>query len=371
MSSSLRVMHVVLSLSPGGAERLVVDLSRRLAPGVPVSICCLDLGGAWAAEAEAAGIPVMSLGRKPGFHPGLGRRIAALASRQGATVLHCHQYSPFVYGSIAGLLRPGLRVVFTEHGRVSEAGPSEKRKWVNRVLGLRPNQIVAVSNELRGHMIAEGFSPARVAVIHNGIEPGELVTSSSVNRARQLLGVPASIRVVGTVARLDPIKRLDLLIEAFANVTRVVPHLRLAVVGDGPDRHRLERLAADRGVLESVVFTGTHAHARELMPAFDVYVNSSASEGVSLTVLEAMAASRPIVATRVGGTPEVLQHDVSGILVPAGESRPIGDAIIGLLGDDERRATLGLAAHARVVGHFSLERMAQEYLAVYTGGAAR
>src|SRR5262245_6119559 len=151
-------MHVVLSLSPGGTERLVIEIVRRLIPrSIGSLVCCLDDAGEWATELYQVGVPVVALNRAPGFRPGVARSIAKLARVHQVDVLHCHHYSPFVYGQMATLLQPRLRVVFTEHGRLSDAPPSRKRQIVNPVLGRLPHAIYAVSADLRQHMIAEGF----------------------------------------------------------------------------------------------------------------------------------------------------------------------------------------------------------------------
>jgi L-malate glycosyltransferase len=361
----MKVMHVVLSLRPGGTERLVVDLCRAMQPDVPSCVCCLDEAGDWAAGLQEDGIDVVVLGRTPGFHPSLGRRIAAAARERAVTVLHCHQYSPFVYGSLAGLLVPALRVVFTEHGRISDAPPSRKRALVNRVLGLRPDRIVAVSHELRDFMIAEGFRPSAVGVIHNGIDAGPAVAPGDRERARQRLGLPPTGMVIGSVARFDPVKRFDVLMRAFRAVAQEEPGARLVLVGDGPERARLEALADECGVRPAVAFTGIRHDARALMPAFDVYANTSDSEGISITILEAMATSLPVVATRVGGTPEIVEAGASGELVAAREEAGIAAALVQLLRDPQRRSAIGDRARARVVDRFSRTRMVQQYLEAY------
>ncbi len=367
MSRELRVMHVVLSLEPGGTERLVIDISRRMNADVPTSVCCLDQAGAWAPQLRAAGIPVAVLGRRPGFHPALGLQIAELATAQGASVVHCHQYSPFVYGSFAGMRRPSLRIVFTEHGRLSDDPPKAKRIWANRVIGWWPDSVVAVSDDLRRHMIAEGFPPSRIDVIHNGIEPGPETDGSACQAARRELGVPADAFLVGTVARLDPVKGLEVIVQAFSTIVAHVPEARLVLVGDGPERQRLEELAVRLGVASCITWAGFRSDARALMAAFDVYVNTSTSEGVSLTLLEAMAASRAVVATRVGGTPEVIVHGTSGLLVPARDPGAVAETILALHQDAGRRQALGAAGRSRVVERFSFDRLIRNYLAAYEG----
>src|SRR4029453_12233780 len=123
-----RVLQVALSLNPGGTERLVVELAARLHRELPTMICCLDEPGSWAREVEARGIQVRALGRTPGFRPQLSFALAHVASEHRADVIHAHHYSPFVYSCLALLRRPSVRLVFTEHGRLSDTPPSSKRK---------------------------------------------------------------------------------------------------------------------------------------------------------------------------------------------------------------------------------------------------
>src|SRR5688572_20541271 len=126
-SFMLRVLHVVHALDPGGAERLVIEMIRGMQNRVDSFVCCLDRAGDWAPEVQSLGVPVKTLVRKPGFHPLLGRKIAEIAREHRIDVLHCHQYSPFVYGSFARLLHPRLKLVFTEHGRLADAHISWRR----------------------------------------------------------------------------------------------------------------------------------------------------------------------------------------------------------------------------------------------------
>jgi hypothetical protein len=158
---SLRVLQVVLSLDPGGTERLVLELVRRLQRDIPMAVCCLERDGAWAADLRREGVTVTALGRETGFHPSLGRLVADLAGTHDATVLHCHHYSPFVYGCLARLWSPRLRIVFTEHGRLSDSGPSRKRRLANAVLARVPAAVFAVSNDLKDHPSPRGSPPAR------------------------------------------------------------------------------------------------------------------------------------------------------------------------------------------------------------------
>ncbi len=365
------VLQVVLSLDPGGTERLVVELSKRLEGRCRTLVCCLDRKGAWAAELAEHGIPVVALGRRPGFRPALGLRIAALARRHGARVLHCHHYSPFVYGTIATLARPSLSLAFTEHGRLSDAPPSPRRRLANRVLGQVRGRFFAVSADLSRHLVAEGFPPDRLEVVRNGIPLGRKPDGPDYERARFLLGVPRHKFLIGTAARLDPVKDLGTLLGALAILRRVVPDAELAVIGEGPERERLEAVARAAGVERAVRFLGYRADARLLLPGLDAYANASTHEGVSLTVLEAMAAALPVVATHVGGTPEVVVHGETGLLVPPRSPYLLALALHALGADPDRAHEMGLRGRLRAEKRFDILRMVEEYHEVYRGLAER
>jgi glycosyltransferase involved in cell wall biosynthesis len=363
MNTGARVLQLVLSLNPGGTERLVVELASRLHPRVPMAVCCLDEAGLWASALQERGIRVSVLGRQAGFRPGLGRRVAHAAAQHGATLIHAHHYSPFVYGAIARLWRPSTRLLFTEHGRLSDAGPSPRRRAVNRLLRLAPQGVFAVSADLKRHLVAEGFPPQSVRVIYNGIDPVSDGLDADRNRIRQMLGVGDDVLTIGTVARLDPVKDLGTLIESVSHLI-AERRVRLVIIGEGPDLTRLKHTAAARGVSNDVTFVGHRDDVRRWLTAFDVFANSSTSEGVSLTILEAMAAGLPVVATAVGGTPEVVDAS-TGYLVPPRDPVALAAAIRSLAKDVPRRATLGRAGRQRVATSFTLDRMVEDYRKAY------
>jgi glycosyltransferase involved in cell wall biosynthesis len=359
-------MQLVLSLSPGGTERLVIEIVRALAATIDSIVCCLDEPGAWADELTTIGVPVIALSRTPGFHPSLARRLSRLMKEQRIDVVHCHHYSPYVYGALAATLTRGVRVVFTEHGKLSNHGPSRKRRLVNPILSRLPGRLCAVSSDLRRHMVAEGFPADRVHVHYNGVAMAEAPTIHARHSARRMLGIPDAAFVIGTAGRLDPVKNLSLLLESQQLLRGSVAGAQTVIVGDGAERASLERVAMRLGVADSVIFAGYRPDVRELMPAFDVYANCSSYEGVSLTILEAMAAALPIVATPVGGTPEVVLEGKTGRLVPA-SPRAVADAIAALAQDPHGARAMGAAGRARVIQHFSIARMVDGYAQIYLG----
>jgi glycosyltransferase involved in cell wall biosynthesis len=358
-----RILQLVLSLNPGGTERLVIELARRLHARMPTAICCIDERGAWADGLEAAGIRVHELRRAPGFRPSIGLGVARVARAHRATVIHAHHYSPFVYGALARLARPGLRVIFTEHGRLSDAPPSSKRRFANRVVGMAASGVFAVSENVKSHLVGEGWPAAAVGVIYNGIDVGPLPEARERARVRAEIGASERTLVIGTIARLDPVKDLGTLVDAMAALP-ADPATIAVIVGDGSERTALEARVHRAGVSDRIRFLGQRDDARRWLAGCDVYVNCSVSEGVSLTILEAMAAGLPVVATRVGGTPEVVD-DTCGMLIPARDAAALAAALTSLGRDPDRRATLGRAARARVEERFTIERMVSEYARVY------
>ncbi|MEO8679640.1 MAG: glycosyltransferase [Vicinamibacterales bacterium] len=361
----VRVLQVVLSLTPGGTERLVIEICRRLGPEFSVAVCCLDDEGAWAGELREHGVEVVALGRQPGFRPGIGRRIAAVARARRIDLLHCHQYTPFVYGRIAKYWRPRLKLAYTEHGRLSDAPPSWKRQLVNPVLARFDGAIVAVSHDLRDYMIESKFPSRRVDVIHNGIDVHAVPSPAERQRARRMLGLADDAFVTATVARLDPVKDFQTLLNSFALVRQAVPHAQLLVVGDGPERDALWQRAAQPDLCGSIHFLGMRPDVRAILPAADVYVNSSISEGVSITILEAMASAVPVVATSAGGNPEVLAEGGAGVLVPVRNPSRLAQAIVALAADRAGRARLATLGRRRLESSFTIQRMVAEYAQLY------
>ena len=355
-------MQVVLSLNPGGTERLVLALVRRLRTRFSMTVCCLEEPGLWAADLHAEGIAVHALRRTPGLHPALGKRIRDIARQVGAGVLHCHQYSPFVYGCLARALSPRLSIVFTEHGRLSDAPPSAKRRLVNPLISRFADRILSVSHDLRRHMVAEGLPASRVEVVHNGVDV-EPPANRARDELRAELSLPAGAIAIVTVARLDPVKHLGAALEALT-ILRRLHNVVLVIVGGGSEHEALRAQAIQLGVDDAVRWLGHRDDARAWLGGCDIYVNTSISEGISLTILEGMAAGLPAVVTAVGGTPEIVDS-TCGVLVPARDAAALADAIRPLATDSALRERLGRAARERVLSQFTLDRMVDSYARMY------
>ena len=204
-----KILQVVLSLNPGGTERLVVELVKRLRAELPMAVCCLDEDGSWGERLRREDVGVTALTRRDGFQPQLGRAIARIAARASGQRRALPSLLAVRLRVHRAAVVAGLRIVFTEHGRLSDAPPSAKRRVANRVLSHAPREVVTVSADLKQHLVAEGFPAGKVDVIYNGIDVGAAPRRRACARAS---GASSAIAdddvVVGTVARLDPVKDL-------------------------------------------------------------------------------------------------------------------------------------------------------------------
>jgi glycosyltransferase involved in cell wall biosynthesis len=352
-----------------GAEILVAETIQRLGHRLdPVGVC-LDAIGQLGEQLLASGVPVISFGRRPGLDLSVSRRMAREIRSRRVQVVHAHQYTPFFYSAIAARLS-GIRpsVIFTEHGRHFPDVVSLKRRLLNRIVFDRLADRVNAVCEFSARSLSErdGFSRRRIEVIENGIEPGRYASGEPVAALRSRLGLDPSRRYIATVARFHPVKDHRTLLKAFAEMAHLDPRADLLLVGDGPLRAAMEQAAAEAGVRSRVRFMGVRRDVEDILRACDAFALTSISEAASITVLEAMACARPIVATAVGGTPELVRDGIDGLLVPRGDAPAIAAALHRVLTDEALAGRLGASALARVRTVFTLDRTISRYHALYT-----
>ncbi len=353
----IRVVHLVLSLDVGGLEQVVLNLTRyanrdAFAPHV----LCLRERGSLADRVAALGVPVASLDC-----PRLakGRTLLRLIRRLRAWrphVLHTHNPGPHLFGALAA--RPaGVPVlVHTKHGRNH---PDRFRSVVvNRLAGRMSRCIVAVS-EATAEVArrVERVPESKLRVIHNGID----LAAFPVQPPTAALTPPRVIHV----ARLQRIKDQPTLLRAARLVADTEPGFRLDIVGDGPAGAELHALARDLKLNGHVHFLGHRNDVSPLLSSASAFVLSSRSEGVPMTLLEAMATGLPAVVTDVGGNREVVVPGETGLLVPPGSPQALADALLALWQDPERARRMGAAGRRRVEEEFDMRQVAARYEALY------
>jgi sugar transferase (PEP-CTERM/EpsH1 system associated) len=358
-SKRLRVAHVTLGLDVGGQERLLVEMARqRDAVRFDWTVVSLGARGVLAAALDVLGVPIVALEEPTGFRVGLWRRLARLFRAERFDIVHTHDDRPLIYGMPAAWWA-GVpwRVHTHHHGRLP--GTSWRQRALIRQASRCARHFVCVSDDSARFMREQGVTPERLRTIHNGIDLAEFAFTG-----------PRDDGPIVTVARLSPIKDVANLLRAAVSVRAAHPSARFEIAGDGPCRGELEQLARDLKLTENVVFRGEVRDIPALLARARLFVLPSQSEGISLTLLEAMARGLPVVATLVGGTPEVVAPGATGLLVPPRDAAALAEAINALFADPERGRRLGQAGRARVENSFDIRTMTRQYETLYVGAAS-
>ena len=281
--------------------------------------------------------------------------------------MHYTERAPWFYSALARLRTRAPRLLFQEHGRFYPEVDSAKRVMLNRLLVVPlTHRVTAVSADVRARLDRyEGVPERRTEVVLNGTMAERGLSPAHRAAWRASLGFGPEHRVVGTVGRLDPIKNLPMWIEAFGRASARLPALRGVIVGDGPERAEVERLLRRRGLGERVRLTGHRDDARQMTGIFDVFALASRSEGVSMAILDAMAAGVPVVATAVGGTPEIIETPEQGWLVADEDVQGFADALAEAVRDTDTNRAVGLAGQRRYEAAFTFEDMIKRYANLY------
>jgi glycosyltransferase involved in cell wall biosynthesis len=366
--TSARVVHVCKVSGIAGAENHLLSLLPGLAArGLGVHMLVLGSDAetsGFRLRLTAAGIASDRVSIRAPLDPvtfrDLTRRLRALRP----AIVHTHLIHADLHGQAAALRVPGARRISSRHN----TDPFRRRaavRWLDGRELRRVDRVIAISRAVARFTVeVEGADPAKVRTVPYGLDPA-LSSPEADRSALRMLGLERAGPLIGMVGRTVPQKGIDVLLEAFPRVLVAHPSARLVVVGDGPQRPALKRRALELGLGDAVRFTGWVDRAANLMSACDVVVIPSRWEGFGMVALEAMAAGRPIVASRVDALEEVVVDGETGVLVPAAEPHALADAVGALLSDPERAAALGRAGRRRLETEFSLERMVGRTVAVY------
>ncbi|OGX47564.1 MAG: hypothetical protein A3G88_04490 [Omnitrophica WOR_2 bacterium RIFCSPLOWO2_12_FULL_63_16] len=380
----IRVACIIGSAEVGGAEHLMLSVMRHLpADEFEWSVICPS--GPLVARYAQVAARVGAVGRRSLLNPLVIMRMAVLLRRWRIEVVHTCLYDSDAGGILAGRLSGARRIISHIVGHnfyvTEERGWHRARKrlwsWLYRGVYLLADQLIAVSEAVREDLVSRSgitVSPRKVVVIRHSIAPESAVVSAGhVERVRRLCGVTDSSVVIVAVASLIPLKGHRYLIEALPAITGSIPSLRCLIVGDGPSRPAIEQQVSRLGLARHVVFTGVldEEEKKAAIRLSRVVVLPSLSEGLPVALLEAMALGKPIVATDVGGIRELIDDQVSGVLVRPRNSDALASAIRSVASDPAWAEQLGRAGRRRFEETFSFSEMIDRLRALYLTGQSR
>ncbi len=350
-----RICHVSMTLLTGGLERLLVEFGRHHdASRFDLRFVSLAELGPPAEELRRMRFSVESVnlpGR--GKLPAL-RSLRSLLQRDRVDIVHTHNTYAHFYGTVAASWAGVRHVINSQHGR--GCGPRTKDKLLFRLANLKTSRVVGVSEDAAALCRGEDpWAASKTKVIWNGID-----TSRFVYRG------PAKAPVAISVARLSPEKDFPTLLKATAIVVRQVSDFKLMMIGNGAERAKLEALSKSLGIEPNVEFLGERSDVPELLAQAGFFVSSSKSEGISLTILEAMAVGLPVVTTRVGGNPEIVLEGQTGYLVPDQNPEALATAMLQMLAQRDQWPAMGELGRKRVEQQFEIRTMIRQYEELYT-----
>jgi glycosyltransferase involved in cell wall biosynthesis len=380
----VKILRVIARLNMGGPALHVAYLTEGLTKrGYDTTLVSGSLArgeDSMAFVADAHGVEIVridELGREISPLRDLLAtiRLARLIRKERPQILHTHTAKAGTVGRVAALLAGSRKppiVIHTFHGHVLRGyfGPARTLlfRLLERWLAASTTALIAVSPQVRDDLVALGIARReRFVVIRLGIELDERVAPEQNGRgeSRRYLGIPGDRFTVGWIGRMTAVKRTDDVLVAFKRLRDDGVDAVLCMVGDGPDRVQLEQRARDLGLARDTVFLGYQEDVAPFYAAFDALVLPSGNEGTPVSVIEALAAELPVVATRVGGVPDVVQDGEDGFLVEAGATDDLADRLARLARDPELRARMGKHGRERVLPRYAVERLVEDVDELY------
>lgn len=351
----------------GGAEMLAKEIAEAGRGRFRFVFACLDSIGALEKELSESRIPVEVLNRRPGVDFRCVVRLRHFLNSHNVDVIHAHQCGPYRYAALARVIGRRIPIILTDHGRPQNDGTSWRRRFANRLLLRTCDQIVAVGRCLVSPLVEhEGFPQEQIEILYNGRDLMRYRSAASDRTTvRHELGLKHDDFVTMQVARLSEEKDHSTCIRAIRRVTNSQPQIRHVIVGDGPLKDELSRQVMQAGLPEQVILLGARHDVPRLLSAADAFILTSVTEAIPLTVIEAMGASLPCIASEVGGVPEVIVPDVSGLLVAPRDDAGFAQAIKNLMDNPTLRCSMGKAARQRAEQLFTHRTMIDSYFRLY------
>lgn len=365
--TKVNVLHVFMDLHVGGAQEIFLTQLKYIdRTKFHIIICCLNGRGPLVSEIEKLGNRVICLNR-------LNKRndvqaifdLLKIIRQNDISIVHTYLYSrTSFYGRIAALMARTPVIIAAEMGSPSKK--SLKKRISDRLLARFTDQIIALSEATKSSAAEEqGVELTKITVIYPGVDVSKFTIKETKREARDALDLPHDVPIIGIVARLDPVKGHKYLLDAMLKVCHFIPSTKLMIVGIGPLEESLRRRVKQLGLSKQVMFMGMRRDIPQLLRAMDIFVLPSLREGFGMALLEAMVMGLAVIATNVGGIPEVVDDGKTGILVPPQDSNALSEAILVLLKDEKKRHRMGMLGKERVLSHFTAQRSVSQLEALY------
>jgi len=358
-----KILILVQGLKIGGLENVVCNLSRDIRD-FDIEICCFDSLGVYSEELEKKGIKVSFLPRKKGVDWLYALRLSKFIKSQRIDIIHAHNFTAWFYAGLAGFLSD-KKVVYTEHD--NSYASSRHVRLISNLLKRKTAKVITVSQNVKSTF--EKYSGVKeVEVVYNGIDKDVFkpVDIAEKNLRRKQYGFSENDILLGMVGRIDKLKNQRCLIEVLPElIGKFGQNTKLILIGDGCLKESLQGKVKNMHLDKNVNFMGERSDIAGLLPVLDVFLLPSLAEGLPVSVIEAMACGLAIVASRVGGIPELIQDGENGILIDPKKKEDLLQAIIKLLNDKEQRQIMGQRARNKFIESFSLDRMINNYQAIY------
>ncbi len=372
--SSINILHLLNGFGDSSISRIVQRLVLNLDHHhFNWHIGGLNELGIMQGEFRETGAQVVDFSEAQHQKMGSWRRIREYIIANRINIVHTHTPRTLI---LTWLAMNGLPIV--PQGRVYHVNTKhllttpKDRSWgliytlLDRFSLYLPNRTVAVSKAIYQQIVSQAFiNKSHVTMIHNAIPTEHFFAPEQRNSFRSGLGLTPESFIIGYAGRIQKVKRIDLLLSAFSSVLVRFPQSRLIIVGDGDLRPQMEDYAVKLGISNAVFWLGFSHEIPRFLAALDIYIQSSVNEGLPLSVLEAMAAGKPVIATNVGGINEVITNEKTGLLIPPESSSAIISAIIYLLENPDIRHRIGQAARSHVIDDFNIQPMVNAYRSVY------
>ena len=365
----IKVVQLAEDLKVGGLERTLAYIVNNLDPSIfSVEVWCIARGGAIADELQKNGHLLRILNLNNYFNPWNVIQLAGLLRREKVSILHSHGYFANTMGRMAAILaRVPVRFAHIQSSHWSSDERSSRNYLVDRLLSHFTSRVIACSDSAaRFQLEALKINPRKVITIYNCTDVERYAKQGATGTQRRELGIGEDDLVIGSVGRLEKLKGHRLLLEVTRDLIESFPTLKLVIIGDGEEREVLEKKRSDLGLVNHVILTGIRNDVEKLLPVLDVYVQPTIGrEGLPLTVVEAMAAKLPVVASDIGGTREAVLHKQTGILVAPGDKDGLARALSQILRDREMRCLMSQEGWKLCKQKFGVTHMVEALTTLY------